>query len=362
MIPITKPFMPPKKEYEQYLQGIWEREYLTNNGPLVRELENKLVDYLELRNLSFVSNGTIALQIAIKALDIKGEVITTPFSYVATTSSIVWEGCTPIFVDIDSETLNINPNLIEQVITDNTSAILATHTFGNPCDIEAIQTIADKYDLKVIYDASHCFGTEYKEQSVLNYGDVSTISFHATKLYHTVEGGGIVAKDNDLHEKVNRMRNFGHAGPGNFEGVGINGKNSEYHAAMGLCNLEYADQILNKRKKQSENYDTLLNEYQVHTPGVQAKTTYYNRAYYPIIFETEQELLDVKKKLEESKIFPRRYFYPSLNTLDYVVGRELEQSESIAKRILCLPLFHSLVEYQQCLVIDVIDEEKRMIA
>src|SRR5690554_1099334 len=208
MIPVTKPFMPPKEEYLRYLDGIWEREYLTNNGPLVRRLEKELKACLDVSNISFVSNGTIALQIAIKALGLKGEVITTPFSYVATTSSLVWEGCEPVFADIDPGTLNIDPARIEEVITDKSTGILATHVFGNPCDIEAIQAIADKHDLKVIYDAAHCFGTTYNGRSVFEYGDISAASFHATKVFHTVEGGAVFTGDRALHKQMQYMRNF----------------------------------------------------------------------------------------------------------------------------------------------------------
>lgn len=347
MIPITKPFMPPRKEYEQYLKGIWEREYLTNNGPLVQELETRIQNYLDIGKLLYVSNGTMALQIAIKTLELKGEVITTPFSFVATTSSIVWEGCTPVFVDIDPNTLNIDPELIEDAITENTSAILATHVFGNPCDIVAINKIADLYGLKVIYDASHCFGTKYKGKSVYSYGDISTTSFHATKVYHTIEGGGIIANNPDVVNKVSRMRNFGYAGPNKFKGVGINGKNSEYHAAMGLCNLKYSDIVLRRRYQQYELYDAILQDCNIKTPEIQDGTTLYNRAYYSVIFESELALLQAKNTLENAEIFPRRYFYPSLNMLEYVSNSKAPYAEDISKRILCLPLFHILERSQQ---------------
>ena len=237
MIPVTKPFLPPKEEYEDFLRGIWSRNWLTNNGPLVNELELRLKEYLKVKHLLYLSNGTIALQIAIKALGLKGEIITTPFSYVATTSSIVWENCKPVFVDIDPKTLNIDPEKLETAITKKTTAILATHVYGNPCDIEAIQAIADKHHLKVIYDAAHCFGTKYKGKSVFEYGDVSTTSFHSTKIFHTVEGGAVFTKDPSMLKRMAYMRNFGHDGPEKFNGVGINGKNSEFHAAMGLVNL-----------------------------------------------------------------------------------------------------------------------------
>src|SRR5690606_18072879 len=221
MIPVTKPFLPPQEEYEKYLDGIWKREWLTNNGPLVNELELQLKEYLGLKHILYVSNGTIALQMAIKALELKGEIITTQFSFVATTSSIVWEGCKPVFVDIDQATLNIDPSKIEAAITSETSGILATHVYGNPCDIEAIQAIADKHGLKVIYDAAHCFGTKYKGRSVFEYGDISTTSFHATKLFHTIEGGAVFTKDPEVLKKLSFLRNFGHNGPEKYEGVGI---------------------------------------------------------------------------------------------------------------------------------------------
>ena len=248
-IPVTKPFLPPKEDYLAYIDQIYERNWLSNDGPLLRELETKLKDYLKVENLLFVTNGTIALQLAIKALDLTGEIITTPFSYVATTSSIVWENCQPVFVDIDPARLSIDPDKIEAAITDQTSAILATHVYGIPCHVEKIDAIAKTHKLKVIYDAAHAFGVNYKGQSVLNYGDISILSSHATKIFQTVEGGAVIAKDPEIVKKAFYMRNFGHAGFDKFNGVGINGKNSEMHAAMGLCNLNYMDAIIKKRKE-----------------------------------------------------------------------------------------------------------------
>ena len=341
MINVTKPFLPPKEEYQKYIDEIWKRNWLTNNGPLVNELELKLKQTLKLKHLLYVSNGTTALQIAIKALELTGEIITTPFSYVATTSSIVWEGCTPVFVDIDKNTLNINPKLIEQAITPNTSAILATHVFGNPCDIEAIDAIAKKHDLKVIYDAAHCYATRYKGESVLNYGDISCISFHATKLFHTTEGGAVVTQSPELLEKLAYLRNFGHNGPYEFKGVGINGKNSEFHAAMGLCNLKYSEQIVAKRKQDSLLYDQWLKKLDIQRPTINALSD-YNYAYYPIIFKSEAECLAVLESLQQKNIYARRYFYPSLSTLNYVAKSQCKVSESIASRILCLPLYYDL--------------------
>lgn len=353
MIPVTKPFMPPKKEYLEYLKGIWDREHLTNNGPLVQDLEQKLKDYLSLQHLLYLSNGTIALQIAIKALDLTGEIITTPFSYVATTSSIVWEGCEPVFVDIDPETLNIDPTLIEAAITDQTTGILATHVFGNPCDIEAIQSIADKHKLKVIYDAAHCFGTNYKGHSVFKYGDISTTSFHATKLFHTIEGGAVFSKDEDLTYRMSKMRNFGHAGYDQFDGVGLNGKNSEFHAAMGLCNLIHIQDILVSRRQQCLLYDKLLEDAPVRSIAMQEHSE-WNYAYYPVIFESEVVTLKVKEVLEQNDVYPRRYFYPSLDTLKYVKKQEMEVSKDISERILCLPLYFSLQSEEQYRISEIV--------
>lgn len=353
MIPVTKPFMPPLEEYQQFLEGIWEREYLTNNGPLVQQLEQHLEDYLEIRNLSYVSNGTIALQLAIKALELKGEIITTPFSFVATTSSIVWEGCKPVFVDIDPKTLNIDPEQIENAITSRTSAILATHVFGNPCDVEAIQEIADRHQLKVIYDGAHAFGTFYKGESIFKWGDISTCSFHATKLYHTVEGGAVITRDDDLAKKIDRMRNFGFAGPNTFHSLGINGKNSEIHAAIGLCNLNYIESILQNRKDQWDKYDLLLANLPVYKPLIN-QNALWNKSYYPIVFKSEKTLLEVKPELEKNNVYPRRYFYPSLNDLHYVGNQVMNLSKSIANRILCLPLYNSLKGEEQSKIAGII--------
>lgn len=343
MIPVTKPFLPPLKDYHKYLEGIWERVYLTNDGPLVQEFEKKIKEYLDVKHLLYLSNGTIALQIAIKALDLKGEIITTPFSYVATTSSIVWENCKPVFVDIDPGTLNLNTELIEAAITKKTTAILATHVFGNPCDIDAIQKIADEHNLKIIYDAAHCFGTTYKKRSVFEYGDISIVSFHATKLFHTVEGGAVFTKNETLFKRMSFMRNFGHDGPGKFNGVGINGKNSEFHAAMGLCNLNYIAKISASQKKKCNLYSSYLNTSSIQKIAVQ-KHSEWNHSFYPIIFESEREILQVIDALEKEEIYPRRYFYPSLNTLEYVDSDDLPVAESASKRVLCLPLYYELTK------------------
>lgn len=342
MIPVTKPFLPPKEVYDRYLEGIWQRNWLTNHGPLVNELELRLKEYLGLDHLLFLSNGTLALQIAIKALELKGEVITTPFSYVATTNSLVWEGCTPVFVDIDPDTLNIDPARIEEAITPVTTAILATHVYGNACDVEAIGTIARKHHLKVIYDAAHAFGTTYKGRSLLVWGDISTLSFHATKLFHTVEGGAVTTSDPVLLKKMAYLRNFGHDGPYNFVLAGINAKNSEFHAAMGLCNLDHIEAILARRKMLKAHYDERLAGLQAARPLI-ASQAVWNCAYYPILLPDEATLLRMVSALEKQYVYTRRYFYPSLNTLPYIHNPPaLPHSESAARRVLCLPMYHTL--------------------
>lgn len=341
MINVTKPFLPPQEEYEKYIRGIWHRNWLTNNGPLVNDLELKLKDFLNVPHMLFLTNGTIALQIAIKALELVGEVITTPFSYVATTSSIVWEGCTPVFVDIDPGSLNIDASKIEAAITPKTTGIISTHVYGNPCDIDTIQAIATRHKLKVIYDGAHGFGSMYKDKSVFAYGDVCTASFHATKLFHTIEGGAVFTQDPELLKKMSFMRNFGHHGGEGFAEVGINGKNSEFHAAMGLANFDYIPALLESRKQQSLRYDRWLNTIETQKIKINSSSR-FNYAYYPLILETEELTLRVIKALEGNLIFPRRYFYPSLNTVKLYNGSTMPVSESISRRIICLPLYHSL--------------------
>ena len=353
MIPVTKPFLPKQADFKNYVSSIWARQWLTNNGPLVNELELKLQQYLELPHLLYVTNGTIALQLAIQALEVKGEVITTPFSFVATTSSIVWQGCKPVFVDIDEDTLNIDPNKIEASITPDTTAILATHVFGNPCDIEAIDRIAKKHGLKVIYDAAHCFGTKYKGKSIFAYGDVSTTSFHATKLFHTIEGGAVFTQNPDILKKMALMRNFGYSGVDTFSEIGTNAKNSEFHAAMGLCNLQHIDQILSKRKELSLHYEMRLNKIDAQFQVIQPDTD-FNYAYYPVIFRSEEIMLDCMKQLELVQVYCRRYFYPSLSALPYIDKINMPICDSISKRIMCLPLYHTLTSSDQDLVVRII--------
>src|SRR5690606_523359 len=289
MIPVTKTFLPPVEDYNNWVKKAFDNQWLTNRGELIRLLEDRLKEYLKVEWLTVTNNGTIPLQIALKVLAKGGEVITTPFSYVATTSAIVWEGCTPVFVDIHPEYLTIDETKIEAAITDKTTTILATHVFGNPCNIEEIERIATKHNLKVSYDAAHCYGVKYKGESIFNFGDVSTCSFHATKLFHTVEGGAIFCRDEKLNNQLFYSHNFGHNGPHDFHGVGINAKMSELQAAMGLCVLPYMDEILRYRKQIVEFYDNYL-DFNTVTKLKIRESTSWNYSYYPVIFENEEKL------------------------------------------------------------------------
>ena len=349
MINVTKSFLPPIEEYKKYIDEIWNRSWLTNNGPLVTELEQKLKDFLKVENLLYLNNGTIAIQIAIKALKLKGEIITTSFSYVATTSSIVWEGCTPVFVDVDEKTMNINPSLIEKAITSKTTGILATHIDGNPCYIDAIDAIAKKHNQKVIYDTAHCFGTKYNGKSVFEYGDISTTSFHSTKLFHTVKGSAVFANSNELKNKLAYLRNFGHNGQEEFWGIGINGKNSEVQAAMGLCNIKYIDSIIEKRKTDSLHYNNRLKDTTLIYPIISGGAE-FNYSYYPVLLKNVEQLIKVQKFLNSHLIYPRRYFYPSLNKLPNVNNNSMPVAESISSRVLCLPLYYELSKVEIDLV------------
>jgi len=340
MINVTKTFLPPIEEYKTILQEAWKLKWITNRGILVESLEKKIKKYLGSTNLLATANGTLPLQISIKALKLKGEIITTPFSYVATTSSIFWEGCKPIFVDIHPKYLTIDETKIEKSITSKTSAILATHVFGNPCNIDAINKIAKQNNLKVIYDAAHAFAVKYKKQSIFNYGDISTCSFHSTKIFHTGEGGALFTENKDLYNKLFYHHNFGHKGKESFQGLGINAKMSELHAAMGLAVLPYIDDIINSRKNISKKYFDELNFLQ--TIKIR-KNTKWNYSYYPIILNSEKELIKVQNSLNKKNIFPRRYFYPSLDTLPYTNNVNCPISQKIASKILCLPIYKGLM-------------------
>ena len=353
MINVTKTYLPSKEKYQKYVDEIYENGWLTNYGPLVQRLEKRLAEYLGVKNIVLVANGTAALEIAYRTLDLKGSVITTPFSFIATTSSLVTNNLSPIFADIDENTFNLYPKNIEKLITPNTSAILPVHVFGNACKVEEIEEIANKYNLKVVYDAAHAFDIKYKDQSVLNYGDISTLSFHATKLFHTIEGGALIINDDKLAEKARYLINFGIKNQEEIPHLGTNAKMNEFEAAMGLCVLDDIEEIKDKRK-------VILELYRKELDGLvafqeQNKNATENYSYFPIIFKSEEDLLKIQKVLNEDDIFPRRYFYPSLDTLEYIEPKQnMPISRDISKRILCLPIYVDFERDAQQLIIDVI--------
>ncbi|OGU72636.1 MAG: aminotransferase DegT [Ignavibacteria bacterium RBG_16_34_14] len=340
---VTKPFLPPLKEFIIYLEKLWETGIFTHNGPLLNQFEQELQNYLNIENVVCVSNGTIAIQLAIKALALHGEIITTPFTFIATADAILWEKCKPVFVDIDPETLNISTEEIEKNITENTVAILAVHVFGNPCDVKKIHEISQKYNLRVIYDGAHAMGVRIDGKTLFSYGDISTVSFHATKLLQTFEGGAVITESGEIARKLKRLRFFGYEGR-DIVDEGFNGKMTEVSAAMGLVNLKYLDEVISRRKKLYEIYQmTLCPIKKITLQKINPKS--FNYSYFPVIFEREQDLLKVEHRLKESNIHPRRYFYPSLNTLDFFpIKTYTPNSERIAKNILCLPLYDSLPE------------------
>ncbi|MFM9989047.1 DegT/DnrJ/EryC1/StrS family aminotransferase [Flavobacterium sp.] len=355
MITVTKTFLPPQEEYNLIVKRAWDKEWLTNRGELTLELESKLKEYLDLDNIIITNNGTIPLQIALKLFGECREIITTPFSYVATSAAIIWENCKPVFVDIHPEYLTIDETRIEEAITTKTTAILATHVFGNPCHVEMIEKIANKHNLKVIYDAAHCFGVRYNDKSIFNYGDVSTCSFHATKLFHTGEGGAMFCNDKAIYNQLFYSHNFGHNGPLDFYGLGINAKISELQSAMGLAVFPYINHIIEERKKVVNYYLQKLNFQVLKTIKIR-ENTIWNYSYFPIIFETEEQLLNIQDKLSLENIIPRRYFYPSLNRISYINEVEMPISESIASRILCLPLYVGLLEDELSQIVEIINK------
>jgi len=346
MIPVTKPYLPNLNNYIKYLSRAYELEWLTNRGTLVKELENRIGLFLGLNNTPLLmNNGTVPLQIAIKHLPEKSEIITTPFTYVATCSSILWEDRIPVFVDIDEHHLTIDPHKIIDAITSNTAAILGTNVFGNPCDVRAIEDIAKEYNLTVIYDAAHSFGVKYQEKSLFDYGDISTCSFHATKLFHTGEGGAAFINKAEWYDSVYQMHNFGHNGPFDYALVGINGKMSELNAAMGLAVLDDFELIKAERKRICDYYFKAIKFCGSIRKMKIRKGTDWNYSYFPIIFAENETVLKVVAELNLLNIFPRRYFYPSLNTIGlFQKPQEMPVSEYISERILCLPIFFGLEE------------------
>lgn len=353
MINVTKTFLPPFEEYITILRSAWEKGWITNNGELVQELEMRLKEYLGVKHLFFTSNGTIVLQMALKALNITKEVITTPFSYVATTNAILWEGCTVKFIDIENQNYCIDSNLVEAAITEDTQAILATHVYGFPCDVEKIEALAVKYNLKVIYDGAHAFGCKYKNKSLLSFGDVSTCSFHATKLFHTVEGGCIICEDDALAQQLMLYRQFGHVYD-DYYSVGINAKNSEFHAAMGLSIFPHLDIIGKVRREICGLYQKELSNASLTLPVLNADNFEWNYSYFPIFLSSEALAIKIKDDLFANGINVRRYFFPSLNELCFVKYQSCPVSEDLSRRVICLPLFSGLSERDIMIVCDII--------
>ena len=342
---VTMPTLAPLDEVNEYLQKVWESGVMTHNGPLLQQFEREVAEWHGVPNHTVVVNGTIALQLAIRALGLKGEIITSPFSFIATTSAIMYEGCTPVYADINPNTLNIDPAQIEAAITDKTVAIMPVHVFGNTCEIEAIEAIAKKHNLKVIYDACHSVGVQYKGKSIFSYGDVSCTSYHATKMLNSGEGGGCFTNDKELDAKMKRIRFFGFSeDKTNIVEEGSNLKMTEVHASVGLANLKYLQAALDDRKEKYMLYKNLL----AVNPSLtfqQINEDSCNYSYFPVIFDSEETLLRVEKALQAEKVFARRYFYPSLNTFtDIVPYVAMPQSEDIASRILCLPLYYTLAK------------------
>jgi len=355
MVYVTKTYLPDKEKYKSYIDRIYHSGWVTNRGELVIELEKRLAELFGVRHVILVSNGTLALQVVYKAMGLTGEVITTPFSFVATTSSLVWEGLKPVFADIDPASWVIDPKKVESKITPETTAIVAVHVFGNPCDMDALQEMSNKYGLKLIYDAAHAFLVTYKGTNVAQFGDASTFSFHATKIFHTIEGGAIVVNDDGLAEKIRLMINFGIAGYDSITELGINAKMNEFQAAMGLCMLDEICANIESRKH--------IFEYYHHTfaghPNIQLQQinpmTRINYTYFPIVLSSEEKLLSLIDSLNKKNIFPRRYFYPSLEKLPYLqVSSNMKVSSCIAKRVLCLPIYEDLKVEQVNAIADIV--------
>ncbi len=339
---VTRTFLPPQEDYLKWLNKAWESHCLTNNGPIHQELEETLRARFEVPHLRLMANGTLAIQLALKALGVKGKVVTTPYSYVATTSAILWEGCEPVYVDIKPDTLCIDPGLIEAAITPDTTAILATHVYGIPCDVEAIDAIARKHGLKVIYDAAHAFDVKYKGRSILQWGDASTLSFHATKLFHTVEGGAVVLHNDEADRKLRLLRSFGHNADEHFC-LGMNAKMSEVHAGMGMAILPHMPKILADRKRITDRYNEALAGLPIQRPQV-SDPPGYNYSYYPIVLNSMEERESVLTNMAAQGVMCRRYFFPSLNTLPYVPTGASPISERAAATALCLPFHDQLTD------------------
>jgi len=361
---VTRPALPPLEEFIPYLEKIWENQWLTNDGPFHLKFEEELGKYLGVEHISIVSNGTLALMIALQALRITGEVITTPFSFVATTHSLWWNNIKPVFVDIEDKYFNIDPKKIEAAITPQTTAIMPVHVYGNPCNVEEIQRIADIYGLRVIYDAAHAFGVKYKGESILNWGDISTISFHATKVYNTIEGGAIICKDERTKKRIDLLKNFGFADETVVVEPGINAKMNELQAAYGLLQLQHVDNYIAQRKEIVTLYDRLLKGVDgiriIDTDILDVEHAY---PYYPILINAKEYGMsrdDLYYKLQSYDIFGRRYFYPLISdfptyrSLPSAMADNIPIATRVAKEVICLPIYPTLSKEEVGKICDII--------
>lgn len=359
---VTQPYLPPLEEFVPYMEQIWNNKILTNGGPMHQELEDALCEYLGVKHIALFNNGTIALLTALQALRITGEVITTPYSFVATAHSLLWNGLKPVFVDIDPNTLNIDPSKIEAAITPQTTAIMPVHCYGNPCDVKAIQAIADNYNLRVVYDAAHAFGVQDTGGSVLRHGDLSVLSFHATKVFNTFEGGAIICPDAKTKLRIDRLKNFGFVDETTVVAPGINGKMSEINAAFGLLQLKHIDQAMARRKEIDAFYRQQFKEVNGITSVEPAGQEVANYSYFPILIEPEYPLSrdELYQKLKDENIFARRYFYPLISEFPMYRGMtsakrdNLPVANATANKVICLPIYPALTNEDLSRIIEVI--------
>jgi dTDP-4-amino-4,6-dideoxygalactose transaminase len=360
---VTQPYLPPLEEFVPYLQQIWDNKILTNGGPMHQQLEEALCDYLDVEHIALFNNGTIALLTALQALRVTGEVITTPYSFVATAHSLLWNGIKPVFVDIDPQTLNLDPAKIEAAITPQTTAIMPVHCYGNPCDVESIQKIADNYNLRVIYDAAHAFGVKDAGGSILRHGDLSALSFHATKVFNTFEGGAIICPDAKTKQRINNLKNFGIVDEITVVAPGINGKMSEINAALGLLQLQHIDHVMNRRREIDQIYREQLKDIKGIRLVEEAGQKVANYSYFPILIEADYPLSrdELYHKLKESNIFSRRYFYPLISEFPMYRGlpsaqrNNLPVANAVAEKVLCLPIYPALNNNDLTRIIDAIN-------
>lgn len=363
IITVTQPALPPLDEFIPYLEKIWDNKWLTNNGPFHQQFEQELADYLGVKYISVFANGTLALITALQALRITGEVITTPFSFVATTHSLWWNNIKPVFVDIEDKFFNIDPAKIEAAITPKTTAIMPVHVYGNPCNVEEIQRIADIYGLKVIYDAAHAFGVKYKHQSVLNWGDLSIMSFHATKVFNTIEGGAIVCQDEKTKRRIDLLKNFGFVDEVTVVEPGINAKMNELQAAYGSLQLKHVDNYINKRRDIVAHYNKLLDGVKGIRTIIQMEDVDHAYPYYPVLINTVEFGMsrdELYYKLRDHNILGRRYFYPLISDFPTYKGlpsagtENLPIATQVAKEVICLPIYADLEFNEVEQIVDVI--------